>query len=668
MPPSSKNVPVDDGLDKRGLSAQVPERTDSDREEHYRRAIDLAPDAITISRLSDGMFFEVNQSFCQQTGFSAQEAVGRTVFDLKLFVNPADRMRIVEPLRKFGRVDGVEITYQARDGALLHNLISARAIQFKGEECLLLVATNISQLRKTQEALQESEESYRRIMELAPYPITITRLSDSRYMHVNHAFCQRTGYEAEAAIGRTSLELNVYFDPSDRERLLEEYRRQGKVDGLEVRFRGINDVITEYLISARPIRFKGDDCLLNISTDVSFLKEAQRVIGESKESYRRLVELAPDAITISSISDGQYFEVNEAFCRYTGYSREEAIGRTSAELNLYKDYSDRARILSALKEHGWFEGIEGDFKARNGSFLTLLLSARIMQFKGQSCILMVAANITERKRAEQELERYRQHLEEMVEVRTQSLEAAQAELVKREKLAVLGQLTATVSHELRNPLGVIRSSNFYLQRKVKEKDEKVTKHLRRIEEQVSMCDAIVADLLEYTRGRSVYMVKANLTPWLTQVVEQIQESENIAIIKDFCADLPPVPHDQEKMRRVIINVLNNAMQAVRDREQSEKTAVGAFSPRIIVKTDRYGDSVVIQVSDNGTGMSAETLQRAFEPLFTTRARGTGIGLANVKKIVNDHGGSVSLESRLSEGTQMTITLPCSCGPAATPGQ
>jgi signal transduction histidine kinase len=108
-----------------------------------------------------------------------------------------------------------------------------------------------------------------------------------------------------------------------------------------------------------------------------------------------------------------------------------------------------------------------------------------------------------RRQAEKELAKYRDHLEVLVKERTRDLEVAQEELIKREKLSVLGQLTATVSHEIRNPLGVIRSSAFYLQRKIGGAvDEKTAKHLNRIEEQVSLCDTIVGDLLEYTRGRS----------------------------------------------------------------------------------------------------------------------------------------------------------------------
>lgn len=140
-------------------------------------------------------------------------------------------------------------------------------------------------------------------------------------------------------------------------------------------------------------------------------------------------------------------------------------------------------------------------------------------------------DITGRKRTEKELSKHRDHLEELVKERTKELEAAQEELLKREKIAVLGKVTATVSHELRKPLGTIRSSNFYLQRKFKQKDDKILKHLNRIDEQVEGCNSIVEDLLEYTRGRHVHAVESDIGPWLEELLDQLMEPEPITITK-----------------------------------------------------------------------------------------------------------------------------------------
>jgi Na+/proline symporter/signal transduction histidine kinase len=248
-------------------------------------------------------------------------------------------------------------------------------------------------------------------------------------------------------------------------------------------------------------------------------------------------------------------------------------------------------------------------------------------------------------------------LEEKVLERTRDLKAAQEELIKNEKLTVLGQLTAIVSHELRNPLGVIRSSAFFLSRKFTEPDEKTRKHLDRIEQQVGLCDSIIGELLEYTRGRRSEVVKGEINPWLDDVLDQLNIPKQINLIRHLTDRLPVVYFDKEKMRRVVINLVENAVQAVTARQLAANEANSPYDPQVKVSTLPAAKGLCIEVKDNGLGMDHETARRAFEPLFTTRARGTGLGLAIVKKIVEEHGGTVSLRTTRKRGTTVTVTLP-----------
>lgn len=245
-------------------------------------------------------------------------------------------------------------------------------------------------------------------------------------------------------------------------------------------------------------------------------------------------------------------------------------------------------------------------------------------------------------------------LEDKVRERTRDLEAAQEELIKREKLSVLGQLTAMVSHELRNPLGVIRSSAFFLTRRLDTSDPKIGKHLGRIEEQVGICDSIIGELLEYTRGRRSEVLKGDINPWLKGIVTQMNVPSHIKLVCDAAGDLPEVYFDGERLRRVFINLFDNAVQAVLTREMHE--AKGAYTPQIRIATAREGDGVRIELKDNGIGMDKETSFRAFEPLFTTRPRGTGLGLAIVRKVLEEHGGSVSLSTKPNQGTTVAVVL------------
>lgn len=272
----------------------------------------------------------------------------------------------------------------------------------------------------------------------------------------------------------------------------------------------------------------------------------------------------------------------------------------------------------------------------------------------------VIRDITERMLAEEELGRHREKLEELIAERTQELAAAQDELLKSERLAVLGQLTATVSHELRNPLGVIRSSLFYLQKKYQGQDAKIKKHMSRIEEQVEICNKIVGDLLDFTRGRHSQTVEGEINPWLEKILDEITDTGDIEIKKAFTGEALKVFFDSEKLRRVIVNLLDNSLQAIREREQAVQG--GSYQPEVEIASKAVKEGVLIRISDNGVGMNEETLRRAVDPLFTTKARGTGLGLAVVQKIIDEHGGTLSIRSRINAGTDVSIQLP---GPRAS---
>jgi signal transduction histidine kinase len=245
----------------------------------------------------------------------------------------------------------------------------------------------------------------------------------------------------------------------------------------------------------------------------------------------------------------------------------------------------------------------------------------------------------------------------MVKERTQELESAQEELIRHARLAVLGQLTATVSHELRNPLGVIHSSTFYLKSKLSDADDKIRKHLQRIGQQVGLCDTIVGDLLEYPRGRRSEMVEGEINHWLEEVLDQITIPEPVSLVCDMSPGLPRVPFDRDKLQRVVINLVNNAVQAVIERQERFKQEDELYQLQVKVATSVVENGISIEVEDNGAGMDEETADRAFEPLFTTGARGSGLGLAIVKKIVEEHGGSVTLESEPDRGTRATVVIP-----------
>jgi signal transduction histidine kinase len=174
---------------------------------------------------------------------------------------------------------------------------------------------------------------------------------------------------------------------------------------------------------------------------------------------------------------------------------------------------------------------------------------------------------------------------------------------------------------------------------------------------VGHCNAIVEDLLEFTRAKAIDLVKRDLNKWLGPILDQNIDSKGVKITRNLSPNLPEIPFDSKKMRGIVLNIMDNALQAVIERKKALKGEKPDYHAEIKVSTLRSKMNLNIVVEDNGVGMDEETLKKAFEPLFTKRARGTGLGLANVKKIVEEHGGLVSMESELNHGTKITLSLP-----------
>jgi PAS domain S-box-containing protein len=261
--------------------------------------------------------------------------------------------------------------------------------------------------------------------------------------------------------------------------------------------------------------------------------------------------------------------------------------------------------------------------------------------------------VCERINYEQRLAQSNEELERRVDERTRELQEAQEELVRNERLAVLGQLTATVSHELRNPLSAMRPSAYILRNNLQIDDSISLKAIERIERSIDRCDHIIEELLDFTRAARLEKSPTNLDEWLRFVLEEQALPELIEVnfssgLNDMMVDI-----DSFRLRRVLINVLENAVQAMTS-EEGGKTHADA---KIDLKTDLVGGRVRMQIVDNGPGIPEEVMPHIFEPLFSTKNFGVGLGMPAVKQIMELHDGSIDVESVEGRGTTITLWLP-----------
>jgi len=240
-----------------------------------------------------------------------------------------------------------------------------------------------------------------------------------------------------------------------------------------------------------------------------------------------------------------------------------------------------------------------------------------------------------------------------------ALTRSQVELVRTEKLAAVGKLAASVGHELRNPLAAIRSAHAYVSKKVEagvdaREDARVAQFFGIMQREIDACSGIISDLLDFARERKLELRPCPLRDLVAEAIGVVPQDRGV-VVENRVPEALPVPElDKAQFRQVFINLVQNAIEAVpkdRDGLVTVSAEGGGTSPWRIV------------VADNGSGIDEETCLEIFQPLFTTKTKGTGLGLAVVAGMVKRHGGEIAVESRVGEGTRFVIDLPATAGSA-----
>ncbi len=240
----------------------------------------------------------------------------------------------------------------------------------------------------------------------------------------------------------------------------------------------------------------------------------------------------------------------------------------------------------------------------------------------------------------------------------QMLKDAQDALVKKGRMEQMGQLTATIAHELRNPLGAVRTSAFLIERKIKGKELGIEPQIARINNGVTRCDDIITQLLDFSRSKKLACRSENLDNWLEKIITEEANQLPAVVAIDCLLGMKDVevPFDPSRLQRAIINLVSNASEAmVGNGEDASRFTTAA--PRITITTKMSDGFALIAIKDNGMGILPENLEKIREPLFTTKSFGTGLGLPAVDQIVIQHGGILEITSEPGKGATFTIKLP-----------
>jgi len=366
-------------------------------------------------------------------------------------------------------------------------------------------------------------------------------------------------------------------------------------------------------------------------------REYQRRIAESETKYKTAFKTSPDAVNINR-RDGRFVDINDGFTQLTGFTREDVIGKTSIEMDLWAIPEDREKLIRALKENGYVENLESAFRCKDGSLKTGLMSARFITINNEPHILSITRDITRHLQMENQ---FRQ----------------------AQKMETIGKLAGGIAHDFNNLLMVILG---YVELVLNELDGAHPHHELLTEVQKAGCRArdITRQLLVFSRKQILQPVVLNLNDSVIHLQKMLGRliGEDIEVITAFAEDLGHVQADPGQVEQVLMNLVVNARDAMpKGGKLTIETAnvaldEGHADHHVGVAPGKY---VMLAVTDTGCGMDQETMDRVFDPFFTTKefGKGTGLGLSTVYGIVSQSGGHIACYSEPGQGTIFRIYLP-----------
>jgi PAS domain S-box-containing protein len=506
------------------------------------------------------------------------------------------------------------------------------------------IAEDITARKQAEGELVKRQKFLESILFHAPDAI-VTLDAQHRVLEWNPGAESLFGYTFQEAVGRNLDDLvaraDVYPEAAAITRLV---LAGGKFEPLEtVRYAKDGRPIP-VIAAGTPIMVKGElQGVVAVYTDISARKEAETALRASEERLRAVYQTLPDPVTLTRLSDGTYSDVNQAFSQVTGFQREEVIGRTSLEIGIWQNPGDLKRMMAELRRSGQVLSTEIDFCAKDGRVLPGLVSGRPLVISDEPHLLLVTRDISELKAAFAEKERL------------------EAQLKQAQKMEAIGTLAGGIAHDFNNLLMGVQGHTSLMMCDP-EFPPRHRENLKGIDACILSAADLTRQLLGFARGGKYVVKPVDLNRLIAGCSRMFGRTHReINIQTNLREAVWSVAGDRSQIEQVLLNLFVNAWQAMpaggtlevatENRDLAEDVA-----RPLGLAAGRY---VRIAVADTGEGIDPVIQPRIFDPFFTTkeRGRGTGLGLASVYGIVQNHGGAVTVFSRRGEGAVFHVYLP-----------
>lgn len=560
------------------------------------------------------------------------------------------------------------------------------------------IGRDLTDRKLMENTLKEREEKLRSLTNIAQDAIVMMD-HEGNISFWNPAAEKIFGYSSSEALGK---EMHTFLAP---ERYYENYRKGlshfretgqgmavGKTLELDAVRKGGEEFPMELSLSA--LQIQGKWHAVGIIRDITERKRVEEALRESEERYRSVVDNVGIGIALIS-PNMEILSLNRQMKIWS-----PAIDESQRPI-CFRSFNSppREEICSycptakTLKDGLIHESIT-ETPTESGIINYRVVSSPLKDSEGNViAAIELVEDVTVRKRAEAEIKRLNDELEQKVQERTEQLVNAQEELVRNEKLSILGQLAGSVGHELRNPLGVMNNAIYFLKTVLPQSDETVREYLNMIKSEIDNSERIITDLLDFSRTKTPQIRSITVDELLSTSMGKCSLPENVKIETDIPDTLPLLRVDPFQITQVFQNLITNACQAMPEggelRISARITGVrdlglgiekaGVRGLDLGVSKEGIGDQglgigrenlnpipqtptpdrnfIEITVADTGEGISPENMNRIFQPLFTTKAKGIGLGLVVSRRLTEVNGGSIEVNSVAGKGTTFTVMLP-----------
>jgi PAS domain S-box-containing protein len=507
---------------------------------------------------------------------------------------------------------------------------------------------DITERKRIENVLRETSDYLENLLNYANAPIIVWD-PEFKITKFNHAFEHLSGYKAEEVLGK---HLSTLFPENGREESLTEIQHTlagEQWEGVEIPIlRKDGDVRTVLWNSANIHAADGTTLMATVAQgqDITERKQLEEKLHQSERKYRSLYETSIDGI-VSVDMEGRITECNDAYAHMLGYSKDELKTTTYQHLTPEKWHQKDEEITrEQVMKRGHSELFEKEYFRKDGSILPISIRVWLIRDEKWKPAGMwgIVRDITRSKQLENELKRHSEHLERLVEERTKKLKDA-------ERLAAIGETAAMVGHDIRNPLQTVEGAIYLAKEEIKalpsrtQEISNIEEMLNAIEEETTYVNKIVSDLQDYARPLEPQLEETATQQLINGALATMQIPPGIEVSVTVEQDCGTMIVDLTMMKRILTNLITNALQAMPN------------GGKLTITASKKQDEVHISVQDTGQGIPDENKARIFQPLFSTKAKGQGFGLAVIKRLVEAHNGSIAFDSEIGKGTTFTMAIP-----------